>query len=79
MNKIHMRHPCLILIRLYKILLSPFLPMACRFTPTCSDYAQDAIAMHGAGAGTILAIKRICRCHPFSKAAYDPVPCKAHQ
>lgn len=62
------------LIRLYKTLLSPMLPSACRFEPTCSVYATEAIRNHGALRGSILAIRRIGRCHPLHPGGYDPVP-----
>jgi len=62
------------LIRAYQLLLSPFLGRHCRFTPTCSQYALEAIERHGALRGTWLAVKRIGRCHPFCDGGYDPVP-----
>ncbi|HKJ16449.1 MAG TPA: membrane protein insertion efficiency factor YidD [Xanthomonadales bacterium] len=62
------------LIRGYQLLLSPILGGACRFTPTCSVYASEAIDKHGAWKGSILAIKRIARCHPLCDGGYDPVP-----
>ena len=62
-------------IRLYQRLLSPLLPRSCRYAPTCSSYAIEAIARYGALRGGWLALCRICRCHPFSKRGYyDPVP-----
>jgi len=64
---------CLPLIRAYQLLLSPLLPPTCRFTPTCSQYAIDAINRHGVWRGTYLAIRRILRCHPFSRGGNDPV------
>jgi uncharacterized protein len=60
-------------IKLYKALLSPFLPPACRFTPTCSEYAMEAVTRYGAISGTWLGIKRILRCQPFCRGGYDPV------
>jgi len=63
-----------LLIRAYQLLLSPFLGGHCRFTPTCSQYAYQAIERHGALRGSWLAIKRIGRCHPFCDGGYDPVP-----
>jgi putative membrane protein insertion efficiency factor len=61
-------------VRLYQYLLSPLLPMACRYTPTCSEYAVMAIRKHGLLKGWWLAIKRIGRCHPWGGSGYDPVP-----
>jgi putative membrane protein insertion efficiency factor len=62
------------LIRAYQLLLSPFLGNHCRFTPSCSQYASEAIGRYGAWRGGWLAIKRIGRCHPFCDGGYDPVP-----
>jgi putative membrane protein insertion efficiency factor len=62
------------LIRAYQASLSPLLPPACRYYPSCSEYAVTAIERHGAAKGSILAAKRILRCHPFSSGGYDPVP-----
>lgn len=62
------------LIRAYQLLISPVLPPSCRFTPTCSAYAIEAIAKHGAVKGSVLAGRRICRCHPWNDGGYDPVP-----
>lgn len=61
------------ILRLYKALLSPFLPSACRFTPTCSEYAVQAVGKYGALGGTWLAVKRILRCQPFCRGGHDPV------
>jgi uncharacterized protein len=58
---------------LYKTFLSPFLPPACRFTPTCSEYARAAVEKYGAIRGTWMGVKRIFRCQPFCKGGYDPV------
>lgn len=60
--------------RTYKRYISPCLPPACRYTPTCSEYATDALTIHGAGKGSWLAMKRICRCHPWGGQGHDPVP-----
>ena len=62
------------LLRLYKLLVSPFLPQACRFYPSCSQYAAQAIAKHGAVRGIYLALKRLARCHPRNPGGFDPVP-----
>ncbi|MGA8366212.1 MAG: membrane protein insertion efficiency factor YidD [Candidatus Acidiferrales bacterium] len=64
----------LALVRLYQVLLSPFLGGACKFYPSCSNYAQEAIARHGARRGTLLALKRLGRCRPFTQGGFDPVP-----
>ncbi len=62
-------------IRLYRLLISPVLPSSCRFTPTCSAYALEAIERHGAFKGIALSLRRITKCHPFSKYhGHDPVP-----
>ncbi|HOP27702.1 MAG TPA: membrane protein insertion efficiency factor YidD [Candidatus Sabulitectum sp.] len=62
------------LIGLYRRAISPHLPPSCIYTPTCSEYAMEAIDRHGAARGTLLAIKRVCRCHPWHRGGYDPVP-----
>jgi len=64
----------LCLIRFYRGYISPLKPPVCRFTPTCSEYALEAIMKYGAIKGSWLAIKRICRCHPWGGSGYDPVP-----
>ncbi|MFH1313285.1 MAG: membrane protein insertion efficiency factor YidD [Candidatus Eisenbacteria bacterium] len=61
-------------IGIYQIALSPVLPRACRFGPTCSDYALEALKRHGVVRGTILAIRRVLRCHPLGGSGLDPVP-----
>ncbi|MGE5658356.1 MAG: membrane protein insertion efficiency factor YidD [Actinomycetota bacterium] len=63
-------------IRGYKILISPHLPPACRFHPTCSEYAMEAIERFGVWRGGRMAASRILRCHPFHPGGYDPVPPK---
>lgn len=62
------------LIRGYQLTLSPFLGGSCRFLPTCSAYAIEAIGTHGAWRGSGLALRRIGRCHPLGKSGFDPVP-----
>ena len=70
-----MKHVMLALIRFYRNYISPCTPPSCRFRPTCSQYAYEAINKYGALKGGFLALKRLLRCHPFSKAdPYDPVP-----
>jgi uncharacterized protein len=64
-------------LRTYQRWLSPMLPHSCRFVPTCSQYAIDAIDRHGALRGSWLAVGRLLRCHPFARAGYDPVPTNA--
>jgi uncharacterized protein len=63
----------LYLLRGYKWAISPMLPPACRYVPTCSEYAMEAIERHGAAYGSLKAIWRLLRCHPFSAGGYDPV------
>jgi putative membrane protein insertion efficiency factor len=58
----------------YKRFVSPLLPPACRFSPTCSDYAREAVASHGVRRGLSLAARRLARCHPFHAGGHDPVP-----
>jgi uncharacterized protein len=62
------------LIRGYQLTLSPFLGGACRFLPTCSVYAREAIERHGAWRGSMLALRRLSKCHPFGSSGSDPVP-----
>ena len=69
-----MRSPLVLAIRGYQLWISPLLPSACRYYPTCSAYAIEAIEKHGAAVGSWMAIKRIARCHPFRPGGYDPVP-----
>ena len=61
------------LLRVYKWAISPMLPAACRYVPTCSEYAMEAIERYGAVRGGALALMRLLRCHPFVKGGYDPV------
>ena len=62
------------LVRGYQLTISPMLPPSCRFTPSCSQYALEAITRHGAVKGTWLAARRLIRCHPFHPGGFDPVP-----
>ena len=62
------------LIRFYRRQISPGLPPACRFSPTCSEYALEAVEKYGACKGGYLSVRRILKCHPFHKGGYDPVP-----
>jgi putative membrane protein insertion efficiency factor len=64
----------LALVRLYRLLLSPWLGSACRFQPTCSLYALEALQRHGAGWGSYLTLARLARCHPWCAGGHDPVP-----
>ena len=61
-------------VRLYQRFISPLTPPSCRFTPTCSQYAVEALQKYGPFKGTYLAVRRILRCHPFGGSGYDPVP-----
>jgi uncharacterized protein len=60
--------------RAYKRFVSPLLPPACRFEPSCSEYAADAVELHGVARGSALALARLLRCHPWSRGGFDPVP-----
>jgi len=64
----------LILVRGYQWFISPIIPAHCAHSPTCSHYMLEAVQKHGAGRGIWLGLKRLLRCHPFSKGGYDPVP-----
>lgn len=61
-------------VDLYRALARPFMPPACRFHPSCGDYARQAVLAHGAGAGLLLSARRLARCHPFHPGGPDPVP-----
>ncbi len=61
-------------VRVYQLLVSPWVPASCRFTPTCSEYARQSLLKHGIAAGIRLALRRLSRCHPFGSGGYDPVP-----
>ena len=64
---------CIKLIRSYQLFLSPLFPPNCRFHPTCSQYAIEAITIHGVPRGLTLTLRRLLRCHPFCRGGYDPV------
>jgi uncharacterized protein len=69
-----MRYICLGLLRFYKLAVSPHLGPACRFYPSCSDYASEAVTRFGAARGLLLALWRLARCHPLADGGFDPVP-----
>lgn len=71
-----MKRLLLLLLRTYQYALSPFLGPSCRFYPTCSNYAIEAVREHGAARGSLLAVKRLCKCHPWHPGGIDPVPKK---
>lgn len=64
----------LLLLRAYQLAISPFLGRNCRFYPTCSAYAAEAIRVHGSAKGSWLAARRLCKCHPWHPGGFDPVP-----
>ena len=66
-------------IKTYQRFISPSLAPSCRFSPTCSHYAAQAVAEHGAARGLMLAIRRVLRCHPLSRGGFDPVPTTLHK
>jgi len=67
----------LVVIGGYRRFISPLFPRHCRFEPTCSAYALEAVRIHGALRGTVLAVRRVARCHPFHSGGIDPVPTRA--
>jgi uncharacterized protein len=69
-------YPLIFLIWVYRYTLSPFFGNSCRFQPTCSHYAEEALKKYGPITGAIMAVKRIFRCHPWHEGGYDPVPDK---
>ena len=69
-----LREAALLPVHFYRLCISPLLPPSCRYTPTCSEYALEAVRVHGLFRGGWLAAKRICRCHPWGGSGYDPVP-----
>ncbi len=68
-----MRIVLVALLKIYKAAVSPLLPPSCRFVPSCSEYAREAIERHGAMRGTWMGARRLLRCHPFHPGGYDPV------
>ena len=60
-------------LRIYRLMISPYHPPVCRFTPSCSEYAEDALKEYGPYRGSWMALRRLLRCHPFSRGGYDPV------
>ena len=72
-----MRSALLAALRFYKAHVSPTLPPACRYTPTCSEYAIEAVERYGALRGAGLAVRRVLACNPFARGGYDPVPIRA--
>jgi putative membrane protein insertion efficiency factor len=68
-----LRISVLTILRIYKRWISPMLPSACRFHPTCSEYTMDAVQKHGAVRGIWMGIRRLLRCHPFHEGGFDPV------
>lgn len=68
-----MKFALIYLLRAYKLILSPLLPPACRFTPTCSEYTMEAIEKYGALRGMYMGVRRLLRCQPFCRGGYDPV------
>ena len=69
-----MMNPLLLLVRIYRYCISPMLPPACRFHPSCSEYAEEALCVHGGLRGGWLAARRVCRCNPWNAGGVDPVP-----
>ncbi|MGD9818369.1 MAG: membrane protein insertion efficiency factor YidD [Desulfomonilaceae bacterium] len=69
-----MKHFLIGLVRIYQVFLSPLFPSSCRFHPTCSEYAIEAIRTHGLFKGGFLSVRRILKCRPFGPCGFDPVP-----
>lgn len=69
-----MKGAVILVIKLYKKLISPLLPRSCRFYPSCADYAAEAVRKHGVIRGVYLGFARVIRCHPFNPGGFDPVP-----
>ncbi len=68
-----LNHLGLMALRIYRQAISPYHPPVCRFTPTCSAFAEEALREYGPGKGAWLALRRLLRCHPFSRGGYDPI------
>ena len=68
------KYVAILLIRFYQLCISPLLPKSCRYQPTCSNYAIQALSKYGIIYGSYLALRRILRCHPFGSSGYDPLP-----
>jgi putative membrane protein insertion efficiency factor len=68
-----MRQHVIFCLRIYKRWISPMLPAACRFSPTCSEYMMEAVEKHGVARGVWMGLKRLGRCHPFHQGGFDPV------
>ena len=68
-----MKQAVIFLVRAYRLLLSPYLPPSCRYLPTCSQYAEEALDKYGVLKGGMIALKRISRCHPWGGNGYDPL------
>ena len=69
-----LRNILIALVKFYRAAISPYRPPCCRYIPTCSEYAVEAVEKYGAAKGGLLALRRLMRCHPFHKGGYDPVP-----
>jgi uncharacterized protein len=69
-----MRRVLILLVKGYRLFLSPWLGSSCRFTPTCSAYSLQALQQHGAAIGTYMTLRRLARCHPWCQGGHDPVP-----
>lgn len=69
-----MKYLLIVVLRAYRALISPLYGQVCRYHPSCSAYALDAVRAHGALKGTLLAVRRLGRCHPWARGGYDPVP-----